>query len=199
MESARSIISYSGLPNSYWAEAVYTVAYLRNRSASSAIKENKTPNEKWYDWKPDLSVWHIWFTESNIRQKCWEVSLCRLLQELQELKIVLDMWHSMNSTLVWAVELLTWSKLQLSYILSGSRSSSSNKASSCSLFIWRKVYSIFAGHHIVCRYNPFIPHILPIFSKFHSCSFAKNIRVNCFVVYLQCNAFSACGGWNNGC
>ena len=30
MESARLMLAYAGLPNSYWAEAVATATYLRN-------------------------------------------------------------------------------------------------------------------------------------------------------------------------
>ncbi len=37
MESARSMMSHSGLTDEYWAEAVASAAYVRNRSASSAL------------------------------------------------------------------------------------------------------------------------------------------------------------------
>ena len=43
MESARSMIAHAGLPNRYWAEAVATVAYVRNRTPTTSIKEDKTP------------------------------------------------------------------------------------------------------------------------------------------------------------
>ena len=55
LESARAMITHAGLPTNYWAEAVATVAYLRNRTTTSALKENKTPYEKWYERKPDVS------------------------------------------------------------------------------------------------------------------------------------------------
>jgi hypothetical protein len=55
MESARSMLAHARLPESYWAEAVATAAYIRNRIPTSAIKENKTPFEKWYGRKPDIS------------------------------------------------------------------------------------------------------------------------------------------------
>ena len=48
IESARSMIAHAGLPNCYWAEAVATAAYVRNRTPSNAIKEHMTPYECWY-------------------------------------------------------------------------------------------------------------------------------------------------------
>ena len=55
MESARAMLCHASLPNRYWAEAVGTATYLRNRVVTSAIKEGKTPYEKWYERKPDVS------------------------------------------------------------------------------------------------------------------------------------------------
>lgn len=55
MESARAMLCHAGLPNHYWAEAVGTAAYLKNRVVTSAIKECRTPFERWYERKPDVS------------------------------------------------------------------------------------------------------------------------------------------------
>ena len=55
MESARAMLSHSNLPNKFWAEAVATAAYLRNRVTTSANEEQCTPFEKWYGHKPNLS------------------------------------------------------------------------------------------------------------------------------------------------
>ena len=55
MESARAMIAHADLPTNYWAEAVATAAYLRNRATTSSLKEDKTPYEKWYERKPDVS------------------------------------------------------------------------------------------------------------------------------------------------
>ena len=49
------MIAHAGLPNAYWAEAMATAAYLKNRSTTSALKEDTTPYEQWYGRKPDLS------------------------------------------------------------------------------------------------------------------------------------------------
>lgn len=46
MESARAMLCHAGLPNHYWAEAIGTAAYLKNRVVTSAIKEGRTPFEK---------------------------------------------------------------------------------------------------------------------------------------------------------
>ena len=55
MESARSMMAHAGVSNKYWAEAIATGAYLRNRVPSSVIKEGKTPYEQWYGKRPCIS------------------------------------------------------------------------------------------------------------------------------------------------
>ena len=55
MERARAMLGHAGLPERYWAEAVATAAYLRNRTPTRALKDKITPFEKWYGRKPDLS------------------------------------------------------------------------------------------------------------------------------------------------
>ena len=54
-ESARSMLSHAGLPKSFWAEAISTAAYIRNRMPTEAFREDKTPYERWYARKPDVS------------------------------------------------------------------------------------------------------------------------------------------------
>ena len=51
-ESARSMMAHAGVTNQYWAEAIATAAYLRNRAPTSVIKEGKTPYEQWYGKRP---------------------------------------------------------------------------------------------------------------------------------------------------
>ena len=53
MEAARCMLHEAGLPSSFWAEALATAVYLRNRSPTSAV-DGATPYEKWYGSKPDL-------------------------------------------------------------------------------------------------------------------------------------------------
>ena len=54
MESARTMMAQAELPECYWAEAVATAAYLRNRVPTRSLKST-TPYEKWFERKPDLS------------------------------------------------------------------------------------------------------------------------------------------------
>ena len=72
------MIAHAGLPNVYWAEAVATAAYLRNRTTTSALKTDATPYELWYGRKPDIShlrvfgcvaYAHIPRDESSIRRQ----------------------------------------------------------------------------------------------------------------------------------
>lgn len=55
MESARSMMAHARLPNCFWAEAVSTAAYLRNRTATTAFEKMLTPYERWYGVKPNVS------------------------------------------------------------------------------------------------------------------------------------------------
>ena len=75
MESARSMMAQAGLSERYWAEAVATATYLRNRLPTRSLKD-KTPYEKWFDRKPDLShvrvfgcVCYAYIPEVNKRGK----------------------------------------------------------------------------------------------------------------------------------
>ena len=54
METTRSMLHHAELPLSFWAEAVSTAVYLRNRSPTSYLKE-MTPYERWYGSKADVS------------------------------------------------------------------------------------------------------------------------------------------------
>ena len=54
IEGARSILYHAKLPIKFWAEAVSTVVYLRNRSPAFALK-GKTPYEFWFGKRPDVS------------------------------------------------------------------------------------------------------------------------------------------------
>ena len=59
IESARSMIAHAKLPNKYWAEAVATAAYIRNRTPTTAIKENVIPYKKWYERKPNVDNFKV--------------------------------------------------------------------------------------------------------------------------------------------
>ena len=53
VEMARSMLLDSKLPKKFWAEAVSTADYLKNRSPSKAL--NMTPYEAWYGSKPRVN------------------------------------------------------------------------------------------------------------------------------------------------
>ena len=54
VESARSLIHHAKMPMHFWAEAVNTAAYIRNRCPTVAIKDN-TPFESIFKKKPNIS------------------------------------------------------------------------------------------------------------------------------------------------
>ena len=54
IESARSMLYHSKLPLKFWAEAVSTAVYIRNRCPTVALK-NKTPFECRFNRVPDVS------------------------------------------------------------------------------------------------------------------------------------------------
>ena len=51
VETTRSMLLDARLPQRYWAEAVSTAAYLRNRSPTSTLKD-MTPHQAWYGDRP---------------------------------------------------------------------------------------------------------------------------------------------------
>ena len=54
VESVRSMLSDANLPHTFWAEALSTAVYLRNRSPTKAVS-GKTPYEAWMGKKPSVS------------------------------------------------------------------------------------------------------------------------------------------------
>lgn len=54
VESARCMLLESGMPNSFWAEAIATANYIRNRCITKALPDG-TPYERWTKKQPDVS------------------------------------------------------------------------------------------------------------------------------------------------
>ena len=54
LETARSVMCHAKVPQKFWAEAVNTAVYLRNRSPTTSLN-GTTPYESWYGVKPDVS------------------------------------------------------------------------------------------------------------------------------------------------
>ena len=65
VEAVRCMISDSGLPKSFWAEAISTANYVINRSPSAAIK-SKTPYEMLNNVKPNVEHFKIFGCESFV-------------------------------------------------------------------------------------------------------------------------------------
>eukprot|EP00795_Rhopilema_esculentum_P007998 gene7998-biopygen1703 len=57
VESAKAMMNHAGLSKTFWAEAVNTAAYIRNRVITSA--SGQTPYEKWYGKPPDVSHFRV--------------------------------------------------------------------------------------------------------------------------------------------
>ena len=52
-EAARSMLQQAGLNKSFWAEAISTAAYLRNRMVTTVLKTGHTPYQLWFGKKPN--------------------------------------------------------------------------------------------------------------------------------------------------
>ncbi|CAB4038208.1 Retrovirus-related Pol poly from transposon TNT 1-94 [Paramuricea clavata] len=70
VESARSMMSHGKTPVEFWAEAINTAVYLRNRSPTTSLKEI-TPYECLFKQKPDVSNLRVFGCEAfaHIPQK----------------------------------------------------------------------------------------------------------------------------------
>lgn len=53
-EKARAMLYHADLPRKYWAEAILTAAYLKNRTPTRSIGYDTTPYERWYGRKPEV-------------------------------------------------------------------------------------------------------------------------------------------------
>ncbi|KAG7553092.1 Zinc finger CCHC-type [Arabidopsis thaliana x Arabidopsis arenosa] len=64
-EMVNSMLSYSGLSDGFWGEAMVTACYLLNRVPN---KRNKvTPYELWYKKKPNLNYLRVWGCRAIVR------------------------------------------------------------------------------------------------------------------------------------
>jgi hypothetical protein len=55
VEKARCLLFDAHLPKSFWAEAVNTTVYMKNRSPAAGLDSNSTPYEMWTGRKPNVS------------------------------------------------------------------------------------------------------------------------------------------------
>ena len=55
MDKAAAMVARAGLSKGFWAEAVNTANYLRNRSPCLSLRGHITPYEAWHGKKPDIA------------------------------------------------------------------------------------------------------------------------------------------------
>nr|GEV56057.1 retrovirus-related Pol polyprotein from transposon TNT 1-94 [Tanacetum cinerariifolium] len=75
VEMAKSMMHEKGLPQSFWAEAVYTVVYLLNRSPTKA-HNNKTPLGAWNGRKPS--------NQEASREESWKKAMEEEIQVIEK-------------------------------------------------------------------------------------------------------------------
>lgn len=68
VEMARSMLVHADLAESFWAEAINTAAYLRNRSETSKLTD-MTPYESWNGKRPGVSHLRIFGSRAIILNK----------------------------------------------------------------------------------------------------------------------------------
>ncbi len=61
----RSMLKYKNVADEFWAEAVVTAAYIRNRVTSRSLPKNKTPFDLWFGKPPNISHLRVFGS------KCW--------------------------------------------------------------------------------------------------------------------------------
>ena len=64
-DMVNAMLSYSGLRNSFWGEAMLTANYLLNRVPSK--RNRSTPYELWFKRKPNLHYLRIWGCRAVVR------------------------------------------------------------------------------------------------------------------------------------
>ena len=55
MDKARAMVAHTGLSRGFWAGAVNTANYLRNRSPCQSLRGHITPYKVWHGKKPDIA------------------------------------------------------------------------------------------------------------------------------------------------
>jgi len=59
-DGGQALLADSGLPGSFWGDAVLTMQYVRNRVPTSTLPVGFTPYEILHKKKPDLSHLRVW-------------------------------------------------------------------------------------------------------------------------------------------
>jgi hypothetical protein len=67
LDSVRTMLKHKNCEKMWWAEAVSTACYIKNRVTRSGIPNNIAPHEIWYGRKPNIAHLRIFGS------KCWYV------------------------------------------------------------------------------------------------------------------------------
>ena len=66
LDSARSMMSLTDLPVSFWRYALETTAFILNRAPSKFVET--TPYEVWHGAKPKQSFLKVWGCEAYVKK-----------------------------------------------------------------------------------------------------------------------------------
>ena len=66
LDMARSMMSLTDLPLSFWGYALETVAFMLNRAPSKSVET--TPYELWFGKKPKLSFLKVWGSDAYVKK-----------------------------------------------------------------------------------------------------------------------------------
>jgi hypothetical protein len=65
-EGITAMLTKSGLPLSFWGEALASYVHVWNCLPTSAVLEASTPYELWHGRKPDVSHLCVWGCTANV-------------------------------------------------------------------------------------------------------------------------------------
>ena len=93
VESVRSMLADAKLPHPFWAEALSTAVYLRNRGPTKVVS-GMTPFEAWTKKKPSVSHLRVFGCEvlSSPEKDCWLEAMEKEMSSVQEN----DVWELLD-------------------------------------------------------------------------------------------------------
>ena len=101
LDLVRSMLHAKNLPKQFWAEALATAVYIRNRVTSKAIESDKTPHHLWKGLAPNLAHLRVFGS------KCWykiPPSKVRKLDERAREAIMIGYADTSKAYKLWDVE-----------------------------------------------------------------------------------------------
>ena len=102
-EMVNSMLSYSGLSEGFWGEAMLTACHILNRVPT---KGNKAiPYEQWYKRKPNLSYLRVWGCRAIVRvpgnkrkklgERDFDCIFVGCAIEMMKINLILKIFHQM--------------------------------------------------------------------------------------------------------